>query len=92
MILAFALLVSPSNREITLHSVTSNEFCETEFIKFWIFCAPYTGYTLLCVNVTTKVHRRRLIQTRNLRRSKMDKREEEGRSKVEGKDKEGMGK
>ena len=78
--------------KITLHSVTSNEFCETEFIKFWIFCAPYTGYILLCVNVTPKVHRRRLIQTRNLRRSRMDKREEEGRSKVGGKDKEGMGK
>ena len=46
---------------------------------------------MLCVNVTPKVHKRQLIRTKNLRRSRMDKREEEGRNKVEGKDKEGMG-
>ena len=47
---------------------------------------------MLCVSVTPKVHRRRLIRTRNLlRRSRMDRKEEEGRSKVERKDKEGMG-
>ena len=48
---------------------------------------------MLCASVTPKVLSRRLIPARNLlRRSKMDRKEEEGRSKVEGKDKEGMGK
>ena len=46
-----------------------------------------------CVSVKPKVHRRRLIRTRNLLRgSRMDRKEEEGRTKVERKDKEGMDK
>ena len=48
---------------------------------------------MLCASVTPKVLSRLLIQARNLlRRSKMDRKEEEGRSKVERKDKEGMDK
>ena len=48
---------------------------------------------MLCVSVTPKVLSRRLIRARNLlRRSKMDRKEEEDRSKVVRKDKEGMDK
>ena len=48
---------------------------------------------MLYASVTTKVLSRQLIPAKNLlRRSKMDRKEEEDRTKVERKDKEGMDK
>ena len=79
----FALHVSLLSKQITLLSATSEEFCATGFISFWILRVQCTDCTSLYASVTPKVLSQRSIPAKNLpRRNKVDKREEEGRSKV----------